>query len=381
MMIIAAACITLLTAYVLLFVVYRYGWYRQASYTAAQSAVPRTFLSVVIAARNESANILPCVHSILAQDYPEGLFELIVVDDCSTDDTAELVRNVGDTRVRLIRLADQLQDDEAIRSYKKKALSVGVAASRGMLVLTTDADCIAPPQWLRTVALYYEQSGAAMIISPVRLFNDFSVLQLFQSLDFLTMQGITAATVRLNLGIMCNGANLAFRREAFLAVGGYNGVDHIVSGDDYLLQMKIKRAFPDGVRYLRSSAVIVDTQPQYSWRGFLQQRIRWASKTGQYEDTKTTFILALIYLFNVSLFVFSITAWYHNTLLSLLLLVWCTKILVEIVFLYPVTGFFQRKKELLFFALLQPLHIVYIIVAGFLSKIRQFEWKERKAVR
>lgn len=378
-MILVVSCFLIFGLYLLLLLIYSYGWFLQKSFRYERDFIPGTKISVVIAARNESDNISKCLHSILSQNYPAHLFEIVVVDDFSMDDTAAIVRNIAATNVRLIALSDIITPQEKIISFKKKALSAGISESDGTLIVTTDADCWMQENWLRTIAALYEQKGAEMIVAPVRFSSNISLLQLFQSLDFMTMQGITAATVRLSLGIMCNGANLAFSRKAYDAVQGYEGVDHLVSGDDYLLQLKIKKQFPAGIAYLKAKEAIVDTLPQMDWRGFLQQRIRWASKTGKYDDPKITGILLLIYLFNCSLLIAGIFVLCGNMSLNLFLLLFGLKTIAELCFLYPVASFFTRRKQLFIFPFLQPFHILYIILAGFLSKAGKFEWKKRKS--
>ncbi len=168
-------------------------------------------------------------------------------------------------------------------SNKKKALEIAIGEARGELIITTDADCIVPPGWLRHITGLYEEEQAVFIAAPVSFTPGDSqgtknTLYYFQSLDFMTMQGITAASVRMNLGSMCNGANLAFSKAAFDTVGGYKGIDHIASGDDMLLMHKMQQHYPGRTRYLKSEAAIVATAAQPGWRDFLNQRIRWSSK-------------------------------------------------------------------------------------------------------
>jgi cellulose synthase/poly-beta-1,6-N-acetylglucosamine synthase-like glycosyltransferase len=366
--------------YVLLMLVYHFGWWLQKPFLKSAVFIPTTKVSIVIAARNEAANIEKCIRSILAQEYPLGLLEIIVVDDCSEDETLAVLNNIEASNLHIFLLSDFLEKEEKVVSFKKKALALGIAKSTGDLIVTTDADCWMGVNWLSTIVSFYESKGPEMIVAPVHFVHDNSLLQLFQSIDFMTMQGITAATVRLHLGIMCNGANLAFSRKAYDAVNGYSGVDHLVSGDDYLLQMKIKKQNPNAVHYLKSREAIVHTLPQLTWRSFFQQRIRWASKTGRYDDRKTTLILSVIYLFNCLLFVLFLSSLFNTYYWSLLWPILFSKIIVELMFLYPVARFYSDKKQLLYFVFLQPLHIMYIIVAGFLSRFSRFEWKQRIAI-
>ncbi|MES2479177.1 MAG: glycosyltransferase [Bacteroidota bacterium] len=366
--------------YVLLLGLYLYGWYLQKEFVVKDNFEPKTSISVIVAARNESANIEKCIHSILSQHYPQHLFELIIVDDCSTDNTVDIVSSINAPNLKLIKLEDFLTENETVVSYKKKALTTGIMHSNGGLVITTDADCWMQESWLRSIAAYYEEFNPEMIVAPVKFYAKNSLLHLFQSLDFMTMQGITTAIVRLNLGVMCNGANLAFSRKAFEAVGGYDGVDHLVSGDDYLLQLKIRNTFPGSIKYLKSFQAIVTTLPQQTWPDFFQQRIRWASKSGRYKDSKMTVMLLLVYLFNCSILLVALMSIIDGQLGSVLISVLLIKIVAEMFFLLPVATFYGNLWQLIIFPFLQPLHIVYIIVAGFLSRIGKFEWKSRSSI-
>lgn len=371
-------CLLLALAYTVLIIFYRVGWQLQATYKVPAAYVPETRISIVIAARNESDGISACLSSILNQHYPENLFDVTVVDDFSEDDTAEKVLALKAPNVSLVSLKDYVADRSVIRSFKKKALGIAIEHTTGELIVTTDADCLVTADWLLAIAALYEESQAAMIVAPVDFIcNDYRPVTLFQSLDFMTMQGITAAVHRLRLGNMSNGANLAFTRAAYQAVSGYDGIDHLASGDDFLLMGKIRVQFPDRIQYLKSEAAIVRTLPQPDWKAFLQQRIRWASKSGKYSDPKLTATLLIVYLFNFSFAVMLVAGLFNNVfiLLAGLLLVW--KTLLELCFLWPVARFFGKRKQLLLFPFLQASHILYIILAGFLGYRGRFVWKGR----
>lgn len=363
--------------YAVLMMVYRQGWKAQPIFIPKQNKLS-TKISIIIPARNEEYNIGVCLDAIIKQDYPKELYEVIVIDDHSSDNTVDIVNRYKSANVRCIRLSNHPSDNTI--AYKKKALSLGIAASTGELIVTTDADCIAGPNWLQNIAVIYEKEKPVMIVAPVDFTNNGSIVQLFQSLDFMSMQGITAASHRLKLGNMSNGANLAFSREAYNAVDGYKGIDHLASGDDYLLMMKMQHAYPDKISYLKNTDAIVKTAPQPDWNSFIQQRIRWASKSGKYDDKKLTFILAFVYLYNVLIFISAFVSFMHlNTIYSYsffaLLFI---KTVVELIYLAPVARFFNKRQELLYFPLLQPLHVLYIVSAGFLGFIGVYKWKGRK---
>lgn len=364
--------------YVALMIAYRRGWAMQPEHLVDKQYEPHTSISVIIPARNESAHIGACVAALLNQHYPQHLYEIIVVDDHSDDDTAAVVTAIADKRVKCLKLADYLPEGSAINAYKKAAIAAGVAASTGELIVTTDADCVAPDMWLLHVAAMYEQEQPVMIVAPVAYKANNSLVEVFQQIDFMSMQGITAAAHRLRLGNMSNGANLSFRRSTFAQVGGYEGIQHLASGDDYLLMMKINNLSSKGISYLKSVHATVSTLPQPDWKGFLQQRIRWASKSGKYNDARLTGILMLVYLFNVLLLLLAVGAVFSKVLFTLVVMIYVVKVIIEMYFLVPVARFFGSSRVLWFFPFLQPLHILYIVIAGFLGFMGDYEWKGRR---
>jgi Glycosyltransferases, probably involved in cell wall biogenesis len=377
MPIVTLVCFFLLSCYTALILLYRMGWERQQGFKLPAGYKPRTLVSIIIPARNEERNITACLQSILAQTYPAGMFEVIVIDDHSTDGTVAAVKAFKQNNVKLLHLADYVQEGDETNSYKKKALTAGISQSKGELIITTDADCIAGNQWLMEMVAKYESQKPVMIIAPVDFTNNGSLVELFQSLDFMSMQGITVATHQLGLGNMCNGANFAFQKKAFEAVKGYEGVDHLASGDDYLLMIKLQKAFPNNKVYLKSPTAIMHTAPQPDAGSFLQQRIRWASKSGKYDDKKMTATLILVYLFNLSFLVLALMGFNNGAYLMLSGAMLLVKIVAELIYLYPVAKFFGKTKELLFFPVLQPLHIAYIIIAGLLGFAGKYSWKGR----
>jgi cellulose synthase/poly-beta-1,6-N-acetylglucosamine synthase-like glycosyltransferase len=253
--------------------------------------------------------------------------------------------------------------------------------AKGTLIVTTDADCRFHPDWLKTIAAYYEQTGAKFIAAPVAINNNNSLLSIFQTLDFITLQGITGAAVYKNIHSMCNGANLAYEKEAFIAVKGYQGIDHIPSGDDMLLMHKIYTQYPDKVFYLKNNEAIVSTQPALTWKSFFNQRIRWASKADRYEDKRIFWVLLLVYMVNVCFLVLGIASCWNNIWLFFCCILLAGKIIIEFPFVYTVAKFFGQQKLMLFFPLLQPLHIIYTIIAGFMGKFGSYNWKGRQVNR
>jgi hypothetical protein len=152
----------------------------------------------------------------------------------------------------------------------------------------------------------------------------------------------------------------------------------MASGDDFLLMMKMNDAAPNSISYLKSAQAAVSTLPQPDWGSFLQQRIRWASKSGKYKDTRLTSILLLVYVYNVMILAVAIAGIFVPGMLMLCALVLLVKIVAEYYFLRPVARFFGNEWVLWYFPLLQPLHVLYIVLAGFLGFVGGYRWKGRR---
>jgi cellulose synthase/poly-beta-1,6-N-acetylglucosamine synthase-like glycosyltransferase len=378
-------CISLffILVYSGLIIFYRQSWLSIPEFFISTKEVNHTKVSVIIPARNEEQNIGICLSSILHQNYPAHLFEVIVVDDHSTDNTARIVKSFAANNVKLISLKD-FTDGSMLNSYKKKAIDIAIQQSSGTLIVTTDADCIVPKTWLQCMATFYERNHPALIAAPVAYYNENSFLKIFQSLDFITLQGITGASVHKKFHSMCNGANLAYERKAFDEVNGFKGIDSIASGDDMLLMHKIYQRYPERVLFLKSTQAIVETQAMETLADFFNQRIRWASKSDKFEDKRIFWVLVLVYFFNVWLFLLTILGLvaligYHNSsVMWILLYVFVIKVFIELLFIYPVATFFSKQKIISWFTFSQPFHILYTIIAGWLGKFGSYKWKERK---
>ena len=373
-------------SYATLLIHYRKSWKdAKTPKTADPAFQPSIFFSVVVPARNESANIIPCLESILGQQYPSTFFEIIVVDDHSEDDTRDKVIQLKSMQVSLLQLKEQLPSSIKL-AHKKKAIEAAVKKARGNWIVTTDADCHHSPYWLLNLAVAIEAERPDMVVMPVRMESTENAIGRFDSLDFLTLQGITGAAVSNNELNMCNGANLAYAKAMFEKLNGYSGIDHISSGDDMLLMEKLADAGGE-IIYLKSETVIADTKPSTTIKEFLHQRIRWASKSSAYRDNRIKRILALVYCFNLLLLLSGIDILIENNTLqfgvlsisksSLWFSILIVKVGAEFAFLKPVSVFFNRQGLMNWFIPMQPFHIVYVVISGFLGLTGNYRWKGR----
>jgi cellulose synthase/poly-beta-1,6-N-acetylglucosamine synthase-like glycosyltransferase len=362
--------IPLFILYSILIIYYWRSWSSIPVYQPG-SANGSTIVSVIIPARNEEKNIGSLIDALQLQTYPQNLIDVIVIDDHSEDSTASIVKQYS--QVKLLSL-----QEKNINSYKKKAIESGIAEAKGSLIVTTDADCVPVPTWLESIVSFQEDTGAVFIAAPVIIDCNSSILQVFQSLDFMVLQGITAAVVDKGEMSMCNGANIGYTREAFQAVEGFKNVDHIASGDDMLLMYKVWKKYPRGVKYIKSPQAFVYTQPMLTWKDFFRQRVRWASKAREYEDKRIFPVLLLVYLVNFSFLVVFVASFLDYRYWIVFCLLWLLKTIIEMPFFISVCRFFNKQWAIKWFLLFQPLHILYTIISGLLGQFGKYEWKGRR---
>jgi cellulose synthase/poly-beta-1,6-N-acetylglucosamine synthase-like glycosyltransferase len=368
LLILTTACLLL---YTLLIFYYFYHWLHVKEFRNTGDG--KLFTSVVVAARNEETNIANLLNALLQQTYSSDFFEIIIIDDYSTDGTVEAAKGFLNHRVHLIQ-----PGTTAEQSSKKKAIEAGIQKAKGDLIVITDADCIPGKNWLQSIVCFQQKNKSVFIAAPVRLKQSASLLSIFQSLDFITLQGITAASVSANMHSMCNGANLAYLRSAFFEVDGFKGIDKLASGDDMLLMYKIWKKYPDRVHYLKSTKAIIETESVQSWKGFFAQRIRWSSKATYYKDWSITLVLMFVYFFNFLFLILIIAGFIDKYYWLVLIFYLFGKTLIELPFVYSIAKFYKQQRLIALFLFLQPLHILYTIVIGLISQFGAYEWKGRR---
>jgi len=378
-MIVYLASIILSLFYI--YIIWRYiiEWDKIDLFKIPSNYTPSTFVSIIIPARNEAENIPKCLNSILQQTYPSELFEVIVVDDHSEDETAQIVEDIENQQLKLLRVADFTKGEE-LQSFKKKAIEIGVLNAKGQLIVTTDADCIAGQNWLKAIVSFYEINKSKFIASPVNFQNERNLFERFQSLDFLGMMGVTGGGIQGKFMNMCNGANLAYEKKVFEEVNGFEGIDHLASGDDMLFMQKVAQRYPNGIGFLKNQDAVVYTRAQPTFRSFFNQRIRWSSKTAAYKEWKVNFILLMVFLFccNIILSLFLIPVFGFAMLLVFVLQL-LIKIIMDYFFLGKIAAFFNRNDLMGSFLPAQFIHIGYIVTIGFLSVfVKKYTWKGRK---
>ncbi|MGQ0829784.1 MAG: glycosyltransferase [Bacteroidota bacterium] len=369
--------ILLCLAYLLLISSYCYGWIKTKPFGNSEKA--HILVSVIIPARNEEQTIINCLTSIVNQNYPNQCIEIIVVDDASTDSTNKNIQRFLENYswIRLITLKDH-------QGGKKNAIRAAIEDAKGELMVTTDADCIMGENWLSTLVNFYQQSQAKMIVAPVSFYEERTIFEKMQSLEFMALIASAGGSIYFNKAIMCNGANLAYTKKVFKEVNGFDDIDKSASGDDVLLMYKIKQLYPEGICFLKNRETIVYTKAKPTLKEFIDQRKRWVSKDFSLLNIETKIVSLMVYFFNFMLLILPITAFFclPNTpfrlaFFEICLIIIAFKAIIDFLLLFLAASFFKKENYLIYFLPEQFMYILYVAVVGLLGITKEYKWKDR----
>ena len=330
--------------------------------------------SVLIAARDEAETLPQLLRDLAAQTLSAARFEVIIANDHSTDATAAIVAAAAEESGFALRLIEM----PVGQTGKKTALLAAQQAARAPWLVCTDADCRLGPGWLAAYAgLLARQPQANFISGPVLLTGPGNWFTTLMGLEFAGLVGVGAACLARQQPTMCNGANLAYRRTAFEAVGGFADNAHLASGDDEFLLHKIHAAFLGTAHFLADAAAIVRTAAPPTLGALLRQRVRWASKWRHYQSSASRRLALLVLGANVALAVGVVAALVWPGLWPWVVAAGALKLSGDAWFLGPVLEFLGRRRWLSGLLLLQLLYAPYALAIGAAGWRGGYEWKGR----
>ncbi|WGD35501.1 glycosyltransferase [Olleya sp. YS] len=336
--------------------------------------IPKTKFTVIIPFRNEAEHLPELLESILKLNYPKDLFEIIFVDDASEDDSV----------AQIMRFLSYVQNDSKLLnnirvsySPKKDAIALAIQHAKSKWIITTDADCILPKYWLDSYNEFIQKNSAKLIAGPVTYSLNKGFLNAFQTLDFLSLIGATIGGFGLNKPFLCNGANLAYQKDFFESVNGFEGNTTIASGDDIFLLEKALKTDKNAVQYLKCEQAIVTTKPQASLKLLLAQRLRWASKTSNYSNNFAKLVGLIVLLANALIVVGFVLALMGLLKVKAFAYLFFIKIAIDFLLIYKTSQFFNKENVLKHYTwscLAYPFFSVYI---AFISMFMTYKWKGR----
>ncbi|TDJ54288.1 MAG: glycosyltransferase [Ignavibacteria bacterium] len=340
--------------------------------------IPKEFVSIIIPFRNESENIISNIKSIIKQNFPKENYEVIYVDDSSTDNSLQILNDYPKpNNVKVL----SLPKDYSPNAHKKRAIRYGIENSTGDIIMTTDADCFYSENWLSSM-LSNMDAETGFISGPVEFLDDDGMFSKLQKLEFAGLVITGAGLIGIGKPTICNAANIAYRKKTYEEVNGFYDQMDLSSGDDELLMQKIAKDTKYKVKFSLMTESIVKTSANKNINDFYHQRKRWASKGLFYKNIRLIITLILIYLFYLGLIIqpflilFISSSFAFSFGLSLVI-----KLILEYLVLLQGKNILFTKLSFKPFIFVEFLQIPYIIIAGFSGMFGNLEWKERKIKR
>ncbi len=345
---------------------------------AINNNVPDDFVSIIIPFRNEEENLVENLKSIENLSYPSEKFEVIYIDDSSEDQSVELFKkNVTKANIKILSVPDTYSQN----AHKKRAVRYGIENANGKIIVTTDADCFYEKNWLSSLLKYFD-SKTGFISAPVEFKNGISLFAEFQKLEFTGLVLCGAGLIGSDHPIICNAANIAYRKNVFDEVGGFKDQMNLSSGDDELLMQKIAKDSSFTVKFCIDKSSIVKTNSNKTLKDFFHQRKRWASKGLFYSNKSLVLKLILIYLLYLGLIAQLILSYFLH---PIFILSFIFSITLKFIFEFRIL---LKGKEMLFndlnlknFLIVEIFQIPYIIVTGIVGVFGNYLWKQRKIKR
>ncbi|OFX17610.1 MAG: hypothetical protein A2033_09410 [Bacteroidetes bacterium GWA2_31_9] len=327
--------------------------------------------SIVIPFRNEEGNLEQLISNLANQDYPKKNYQIILVDDFSTDNSFEIAKKNAEN---YSSLSIKLFKNKI--AGKKQALRLGISNSDYDFIITTDADCSHNKKWLSEIADFQHITNCNMIVAPVQISKSNNLFGKFQEIEFLSLQASTIGSIGINKPIMCNGANLIFQKKLFIKS---NIKEEIASGDDMFLLHEIKRHPEYKINYLMSQNAIVNTNATENINAFINQRIRWASKAKYYKDNFSILTALIVFATTLSQIILLILSVFNVFYLYCFLIILIVKSIIDYALIYNVNSLFKIKN---IFGLIIPFEIIYFIYTIYVGVLSIFSssflWKDRK---
>lgn len=352
-----------------------YGFRKVKSFDRTYKT-PKTAFSIIVPYRNEAKNLPKLLQSISDLKYPKELFELILVDDFSKDNSERIyikwrIANdeIDTTLLENLRLSN---------SPKKDAISRAVPIIKHEWIITTDADCTVDKNWLLTLDNFIQQNkNTEMVVGAVVYKTKNNWFHQFQQLDLLSLQGTTIGSFGMGKPFMCNGANFAYTKKLYTELGGFGGINSCASGDDVMLLQKAVQKHSDNVQYLKNKSFIVKTKPENDLFKLFMQRVRWASKTTSYKNTYAKILAVVVLLMNLSLVIAYCLLPIASLNWKLLLIGFLIKYVVDYILLFQ-SNSYLRKGKFLFPLAISLVYPVFCSTVGLYSLFGSFTWKGRR---
>ena len=324
-------------------------------------------VAILIPFRNEEAALPKLLSSLHNLNTSNLEMEYVFVDDHSTDNSVPLITEfLSDRKGQLLTLKQE--------TGKKAAVSLAWSKIKTALIVQTDADCEVQPEWLQSLLAPFENDDTKLVSGPVKFNKENNFWKQLVALDFAGLIAIGAAHVQWERPLICNGANLAYRTNAIQTA---NLKTAKASGEDvFLMESIAKESGAASIAFCKNKLALVRTNGPQNFTTFWNQRLRWASKNGDYANTFNLALLGFIWSYNLAIVLLCLA--FHPAAYTMAAFLVLAKVQSEIRFYSQFEGFFGISDSWKNILLGQPFHIIYMAFMPIFSLVLKYQWKERK---
>jgi len=332
--------------------------------------------TVIVPFRNEGENLIRCISSLLQQEFDKSRFEIILVDDNSTDNYLDLIKDfLKIPEIKLIKLEGA--------SGKKRAIEAGINSSQNEIIVTTDADCFHSKMWLKSLVESFDDK-TGFVAGKVVYSNAKNIFEELQKIEFASLVSIGAAFIGNKIPLLANGASCAYRKELFFRVGGFHDNMNLVSGDEEFLMQKIHFDTEYEVKFCALEQSVAYTEPISGIQKFINQRKRWVSKVPFYRNKLLLPVLVMLYLFYLAGLISLFVSFFNQQVACAFINIFVLKSLIDFVFMLRGYSLLELSKNisnilklLILFPVAEVFHLFYISIVPILSQLTGFQWKGR----
>jgi biofilm PGA synthesis N-glycosyltransferase PgaC len=367
-MVVLLTIVLLLASLYLGWVIWLYMIWRSAN-TSRPTTASAQHLTIIIPFRDETQTLPMLWNALLPQLRSSPGAAVIFINDHSSDDSAQVIARFAKD-YPLIEFVAQSQTHG-----KKAGVDLGVDLAKTDWITSLDADTIPDEQWLKHLAAYTYGSSDDLFILPLHIGPSNSCIGKLQEVEFLSVMGVTASMAMAQQPVLCNGANLCFRREAYAEVRSMRTDMHITSGDDLFLLQALKPR--NRVRWIHNPRTTVHTSPQNSWPTLIAQRLRWMGKTVSIENRSLQITARLTFLMNAIIVIGFFTAIAQPILIPWYILLVLSKAIVDGLLITAVGNWMCIKQVKRFYFVLIFLYPFYATLLPVISMIYKPAWKGR----
>lgn len=359
--------------YVFVILRFYWAWTRIQNKTSSTSNLKK--ISIVIAIRNEEKHLDLLFQSLLNLDYPRNYFEVILINDHSTDSSLKMMEGFKNSNPEIDL---NLYDLSSREIGKKSALKMAFAMTKYDIIQCTDGDCEFSTLWLQECNKAFENQEIKLISGGIKINHNSSIFQKMQALELVSLIASGGAAIGMHKPIMCNGANMAFRKEILHTETEDDMNDKYASGDDVFLLQKVKKRYgPRAISFIKDQNYWVKTKAETNVSGWLNQRIRWVSKSSGYQDAFLIYTSLLVFLVNLSLIILLIGSLFNTHLINTLVYIFILKAFADFIILKQATSDSSQKHLLTFFIPLNLFYPFFISYTAILGQFKGFTWKGR----